>query len=166
MHRSAMDKPAIRPRRRLRGRSRGVAANRFLRLALALTLPVCAAFPVAMHAQQQSPLGSSRASQPSPTPIPPPSLDSTFQQRRLRALNAERQKELVSDTNKLLKLTSELNAEVSHNETGSFTPEQLRQLAKIEKLARSVKDKMCNPVQASIFEDDFPQPSIPPIGIP
>jgi len=75
----------------------------------------------------------------------------------MRALNAERQKELVADTDRLLKLTAELETEVKKNKSTSLTPDQLRQLARIEKLARSVKDKMSNPVQTSVFDDEFPQ---------
>jgi hypothetical protein len=66
--------------------------------------------------------------------------------KRLRALNALRQKSLVEDTNKLLKLAAELNAEVSSEHPDELTPEQLHKLAEIEKLAHSVKDKMSTPV--------------------
>src|SRR5215831_19032061 len=38
--------------------------------------------------------------------------DGTFVHRQMNALNAERQKALVSDTEKLLKLAQELNAEI------------------------------------------------------
>lgn len=66
--------------------------------------------------------------------------------KRLRALNALRQKSLVEDTNKLLKLAAELNAEVSSEHPDALTPEQLRKLAEIEKLARGVREKMSAPV--------------------
>jgi len=65
----------------------------------------------------------------------------------LRALNAERHKSIVSDTNKLLKLARELEDEVSRTNPGSLTPDQLRKVAEIEKLARGVKDKMSTPVR-------------------
>jgi hypothetical protein len=65
---------------------------------------------------------------------------------RLRALNVLRQKSLVEDTNKLLKLAAELNAEVSSAHPDALTSEQLHKLAAIEKLARSVKEKMSAPV--------------------
>ncbi len=84
-----------------------------------------------------------------------------FQARRIKALNSERQKKLVSDTNKLLKLTAQLNAQVGQEQAGSFTPKQLRMLARIEKLAKSVRDKMSNPVQPSIFQSDFPFGTVP-----
>jgi hypothetical protein len=69
-------------------------------------------------------------------------IDPVMMERRIRALNIERQKQMVSDTNKLLKLAKELNDEVATLNTGSFTPDQLRKIAEIEKLAHNVKDKM------------------------
>ena len=62
--------------------------------------------------------------------------------KRMRALNAERQKELVSETEKLLQLARELNTEVSDANAGAMTDAQLRKVAEIAKLARSVKEKM------------------------
>jgi len=66
--------------------------------------------------------------------------------RRFRALNDMRQKALVSDTNKLLKLANELEVEIHQANADSLTPDQLHKLATIEKLARSVKEKMSTPV--------------------
>ena len=63
-------------------------------------------------------------------------------QKRMRFLNAERQKALVSDTDKLLKLAKELNDEVAASDTSSMSDEQLRKVAEIGKLAKSVKEKM------------------------
>ena len=75
-----------------------------------------------------------------------PSRDRLEEERRLRALNIERQKRVVSDANKLLKLTTELNAEIARANSGSLTPAQLRKLAQIEKLAHGVSEKMSAPV--------------------
>jgi hypothetical protein len=66
--------------------------------------------------------------------------------RRLRALNEMRQKSIVSDTNKLLQLANELNAEIGDANSEALTPGQLHKLATIEKLAHSVKDKMSTPI--------------------
>ena len=78
--------------------------------------------------------------------------------KRLRALNALRQKSLVEDTNKLLKLAAELNAEVASEHPAELTPEQLRKLAEIEKLARGVREKMSAPVWGVPV---YPQPFSP-----
>ena len=62
--------------------------------------------------------------------------------KRMRLLNAERQKSLISDTEKLLKLARELNNEVSENDSTSMNDAQLRKVAEIGKLAHNVKEKM------------------------
>ena len=65
-----------------------------------------------------------------------------YMERRLRQLNAVQHKSMVDDTDKLLKLVTELNSEISRTNTSTLTPEQLRRVAEIEKLAHNVKDKM------------------------
>jgi len=69
-------------------------------------------------------------------------VDPIQQERWLRMQNIERQKEMVTDTNKLLKLARELNAEMSSSNADLLAPTELRKVAEIEKLARSVKEKM------------------------
>ena len=86
---------------------------------------------------------------PPPMPTDPAAAgnyDPTMMERRLSALNRERQKEMISDTNKLLKLTIELNDEIAANNTGTLTYDQLHKMAEIEKLARNVKEKMADGV--------------------
>ncbi len=80
------------------------------------------------------------------------------EEKRLRALNAERQKSMVSDTNKLLKLADELNAEISSTNSESLTRAQLHKLGEIEKLAHGVKDKMSTSVRPM-----YQQPPLPPM---
>jgi hypothetical protein len=67
-------------------------------------------------------------------------------ERRLLALNAQRQKQMVADTDKLLKLAKELNEEVAARNGGALTSEELRKIAEIEKLAHNVKERMANGV--------------------
>jgi hypothetical protein len=75
--------------------------------------------------------------------------------RQLRALNEERQKAIVSDTNKLVKLAQELNQELnSEVETGNqqkLTHVELRKITDIEKLARNVRQKMSISFESSPF---------------
>jgi hypothetical protein len=54
---------------------------------------------------------------------------------------------MVSDANKLLRLVKELNAEIARSDAESLTPEQLRKVTDIEKLAHSVKEKMSTSVR-------------------
>ena len=51
---------------------------------------------------------------------------SSGSERQLRALNAERQRQLVTDTNKLLKLARELDAEIGSTNPDSLTSDQIR----------------------------------------
>ena len=60
----------------------------------------------------------------------------------MRQLNEAQHKSMVSDTDKLLRLATELTAEINSTNPTSLNSDQLRKIAEIEKLARSVKDKM------------------------
>jgi hypothetical protein len=87
-----------------------------------------------------------------PLRVPQPPIDETLggenvgdpllEERRLRQLNEAQHKSMVSDTDKLLRLATELTAEINSTNPASLNSDQLRKVAEIEKLARSVKDKM------------------------
>lgn len=80
-------------------------------------------------------------------PVDSPDVeDQLAAERQLNALNIERQKQVVSDTNKLLKLATELNDEVAANHSATLTDDQLHKMAQIEKLAHSVKQMMADGV--------------------
>jgi hypothetical protein len=59
-----------------------------------------------------------------------------------KALNAERHKEMTSDTKKLLALANRLKAETDQTANAPLSMEAVRQLELIEKLAHSVREKM------------------------
>jgi hypothetical protein len=75
------------------------------------------------------------------------SRDSLQDEKRLRALNMARQKSMVSDSDKLLRLATELNSEIAAGNGGALNLEQLRKVAEIEKLAHNVKEKMSTSVR-------------------
>src|SRR5579862_5303013 len=85
-----------------------------------------------------------------PTPRDPQQLDTPaitpategFYEKRLQVLNAAQHKSMVADTDRLLKLVSDLNAQINGNNSNTLTQDQLRMVAEIEKLAHSVRDKM------------------------
>jgi hypothetical protein len=78
--------------------------------------------------------------------------------RQMRALNAERQKSMVSDTERLLKLAQELNSEIETSNPNVLTQVQLRKIADIERLARNVKQKMSiSFVGGPQFQEPVPQ---------
>ncbi len=127
-----------------------------------LRLPVCAAW-WALCVAAMAPLWAA-AQGPPPNPVrvytgqpdgqsadasPGDATDGSLieNEKRLRALNADRQKSLVSDAAKLLKLAQQLNAELAQSPADELTPAQVRKMAEIEKLARSVKAKMSTSVR-------------------
>jgi hypothetical protein len=81
-------------------------------------------------------------------------------EKLLRTLNAERQKSLVADTNKLVRLVKELNDDIARTKPQQLSDEQLRKLAEIEKLAHNVKEKMSTSVRGT---PSFTAPFQPPI---
>jgi hypothetical protein len=90
-----------------------------------------------------------------------PMGDPVFQERRLRQLAMATHKSMVSDSDKLLELVTELSSEISTTNPATFTPEQLRKIAQIEKLAHSVKEKMGNTLQgAPVNVMETPDPPV------
>lgn len=86
-------------------------------------------------------------------------MDPVLKRRQLRALNAARQQELVRDTVKLLKLATDLNAEIKTAQPAHLSPEELSKVAHIEKLARSVREKMSQTIVGGPpVEDPIAQP--------
>ena len=65
----------------------------------------------------------------------------------IHALNIMRQQEVISDTKKLLKLTTKLNDEIQGSHAKSLTHHQLRMLGKIEKLAKNIREEMSSPIE-------------------
>lgn len=68
--------------------------------------------------------------------------DHSLTAKRVRALNADRQKMLVSDSEKLVKLARRLDAEVASNPANEWTPEERREAAEMAKLAHDIKVRM------------------------
>ena len=63
-------------------------------------------------------------------------------EKQLKSLNELRQKRLVTDTDKLLKLATELKAEVERPDKGALPARAMTKADQIEKLAKSVREKM------------------------
>ena len=126
-------------------------SGRFLGWTLTLCLGFAMVLAIASGPTVRSQSGSPRdiIDRPRPMPTDPSSsgeYDPIMRERQIRGLNNERQKEMVSDTNKLLKLAQELNDEIAAKNAGTLTYDQLHKIAQIEKLARSVKEKMAEGV--------------------
>lgn len=73
-----------------------------------------------------------------------------FYEKRIQMLNAEQHRSMVADTDRLVKLIADLNAQINNSKASSLTPEQLRTIAEIEKLAHNVRDKMRMSVRSAV----------------
>jgi hypothetical protein len=76
--------------------------------------------------------------------MPPDPMQDLMADKSKLARNDERQRKLVSDTDRLLLLANQLKSEVAASGSETMTPLMLHQMDEIEKLARSVKEKMRN----------------------
>ena len=88
------------------------------------------------------PLQSVSSSQDQDSPLPQNDQEMAWYQHRIKALNEARQKSMVSDTEKLLKLTQELNDEVNAPNSNLSAAEINRKTVEIEKLAHHIRDRM------------------------
>ena len=73
---------------------------------------------------------------------PPSEQDVRLQRERAKKLNQDRHAALQRDTDKLLKLTTELKDYVDKSNENVLSLDVVKKAEEIEKLARSVKDKM------------------------
>jgi hypothetical protein len=63
-------------------------------------------------------------------------------ERMEKARNVERQQQLVRDTDKLFALAKDLKDQVSKSNKDTLSIDVVKKAAEIEKLAKSVKDRM------------------------
>jgi|SRR5580658_773071 hypothetical protein len=115
---------------------------------MVLVLSLCILTALAPNASAQ------RQSQPAPPPpkadTPPPMTDADEAQARIAIEMAkkaakERVAALKSDTDKLLKLSVELKQSVDKSDENVLSLDVVKKAEEIEKLARSVKEKMKGP---------------------
>jgi hypothetical protein len=75
--------------------------------------------------------------------------DQQTKKQSFEAANAERKKQIADDSAKLLKLATDLKAEVDNTSKDTLSLNVIRKADQIEKLAHSVKEKMKLTVGAS-----------------
>lgn len=85
-----------------------------------------------------------------------------FAEKRLQALNIAQHQAVVNDTDKLVKLVTELNQQINSSNSRTLTPQQLQMVAEIEKLAHSVRDKMRMTVRTVEMKEVLPLPPFSP----
>lgn len=76
----------------------------------------------------------------------------TQAQIQMRQVYLAEEVQMVRDSQKLVKLANKLNAEVASQHGSALTPGERKELAAIEKLARSVRTKMEAPVPSTLFQ--------------
>ena len=109
---------------------------------IAIIIAVCCP-----HAQAQSQGPTVPATIPAAGSLPMPgdvaAGRSPYNTERLDAdRNLERQRRLVADTDKLLQLATQLKTEVDKTNSHILSVEVVKKAEEIEKLAKSVKDRM------------------------
>lgn len=129
-----------------RGMVRWGQQRRAVRIVLGLALGLVLVVGMPLAGQSPYPqfpsTNDGKAGQHFPDANEPFGKEPPLDAKRMSSINAQRHKELVSDTDKLLKLTRELNAEISDGNDSGMTDAQLHKVAEIAKLARSIKEKM------------------------
>jgi nitric oxide reductase activation protein len=75
-------------------------------------------------------------------PNPSDPMERQRQEKMEKARNSDRQKQLEKDTDKLLALAKELKEEVGKSNADTLSVDVVKKAAEIEKLAKSVKDRM------------------------
>jgi hypothetical protein len=89
---------------------------------------------------QTPPFGTSPPFGESPNGSDP--MQRQRQEKMEKARNVDRQKQLEKDTDKLLSLAKELKEEVGKSNADMLSVDVVKKAAEIEKLAKSVKDRM------------------------
>lgn len=108
-------------------------------------LALCA--PVAVRAQQTQVPNTNGVPDrlpgidPSNETAPDPSMRRMVSQMALKR-NTQRQQRIVADSAHLLDLAQKLNAEVSKSDKNTLSLSVVKEADEIEKLAKSIKDKM------------------------
>ena len=77
-----------------------------------------------------------------PNRIMADSMQTPESRKRLEQLNLLRQKEMTDETARLVRLANEVKAETDKSATDSLSVVELRKVELIEKLAKSVREKM------------------------
>jgi nitric oxide reductase activation protein len=88
--------------------------------------------------------GQQMPQQQQPSPIAPEAgpNDGKLEHDQAKLRNMDRQKQIVSDTQKLVALANELQADVQKSNKDTLSLDVIRKADEIEKLAKSVREKM------------------------
>jgi hypothetical protein len=115
-----------------------------LRPAFCLAVAIFAAFVLTASAQLQTPPSSLPGARQH-TDEGPDVWQQQQQKEQEKKANLQRQQEIKKDTEKLLELATELKQSVDKSNENTMSLDVIRKAEQIEKLAKSVKEKMKGP---------------------
>ena len=72
----------------------------------------------------------------------PDPLGPRMQEQQAKSRNSDRQRRLVEDTDRLLALAADLQKQMGNTNKDALSADMVRKAEEIEKLAKSVKDRM------------------------
>lgn len=140
------------------------------RRGIALVLGLGAVLLLASPCGGQTPRSVSNGSQmgrgiPSSHDMDQPQIETAapvYAEKRMKMLNAAQHQSMVADTDRLVKLVADLNAQINSSKASTLTVEQLRMVAEIEKLAHNVRDKMRMSVRSAANNEVGAEPPFMP----
>jgi hypothetical protein len=145
---SAAETNSLTARAAMEGEMRVLRNTRIVVVAGGLMMALTSAGWSQLSTGQSNARGSSPQQQqqqlPPLTPTVPPDMAPSpqMEQDQAKLRNVDRQKQLVSDTDKLLALANELKVDVDKSNKDTLSLDVIRKADEIEKLAHSVKEKM------------------------
>ena len=71
-------------------------------------------------------------------------LDDSAEVRQAKLLRVQRQKQLISDSDKLLKLATDLKQQIDNTPPEALSADSVKKAAEIEKLAHSLRQRLKN----------------------
>jgi HAMP domain-containing protein len=71
-------------------------------------------------------------------------VDDSAEVRQAKLLRVQRQKQLISDSDKLLKLATDLNQQIDNTPAETLSADSVKKAAEIEKLAHSLRQRLKN----------------------
>ena len=71
-------------------------------------------------------------------------VDDSAEVRQAQLLRVERQKQLISDSDKLLKLATDLKQQINNTPAETLSADSVKKAAEIEKLAHSLRQRLKN----------------------
>jgi hypothetical protein len=119
----------------------------FFRIAVIACLVLFAALPASYRLQSQNPNPNQPIPGPDASRMPDANdrmamHDQQNKKANIEAANVERKKQIADDSAKLLKLATDLKAEVDKTSKDTLSLGVIRKAEEIEKLAHNVKEKM------------------------